>query len=446
MGNSEEWVGAERLRFKVSKNARSKETKESKTPTEPKKPATDYSGLEVGMRVQAESEGVWYAAEVLQVATAKKHASAPVKVSFLGYTEDCNEWVGATRLRSKALKLLVDREDEGVKKNDKVKGKKGKKVEKKAEKVEKVAEGDRVKTVAKNDKKTTQAARREEATAVASTKKKPVTRIYSLADQVARFERAKSENNQRYLDISSVYDASVLKGKRVLVVGASKGLGLEIAKALVAAGAKPVITVRKMSAETDALGIQVITDVDVTSSESMRRMAAAVTGPLDFVIYNAGYLPDIVDNLDSLQEVEAIRQIEVCALGPLRCVSALKGAGLLKGAKIAIISSQAGSARWRSTQNKDKGGDYGHHMSRAACNIGGVLMSEELRKEEVPITLLHPGFNRTTMTSKLSHSWDVEGAVESSEGAKRVLHEVGALSMASTGKFINCEDGLVIPW
>ena len=31
-------------------------------------------------------------------------------------------------------------------------------------------------------------------------------------------------------------------------------------------------------------------------------------------------------------------------------------------------------------------------------------------------------------------------------GAKRVLHEVNELSMATTGKFINCEDGLEIPW
>ena len=33
-------------------------------------------------------------------------------------------------------------------------------------------------------------------------------RTYSLADQVARFERAKSEQNERYLDIASVYDGA----------------------------------------------------------------------------------------------------------------------------------------------------------------------------------------------------------------------------------------------
>ncbi len=34
----------------------------------------------------------------------------------------------------------------------------------------------------------------------------PASRVYSLADQVARFERAKAEGNARFLDIDSVYD------------------------------------------------------------------------------------------------------------------------------------------------------------------------------------------------------------------------------------------------
>merc|ERR1711871_1814603 len=111
-----------------------------------------------------------------------------------------------------------------------------------------------------------------------------------------------------------------------------------------------------------------------------------------------------------------------------------------------IISSQAGSAAWRPTQNANEGGDYGHHMSRAACNIAGVLMSEELKKHNIPVVMLHPGFNRTDMTSKYAHIWDEEGAVESAEGAKRVMYESLKADMTSTGKFINCEDGLQIPW
>ena len=90
--------------------------------------------------------------------------------------------------------------------------------------------------------------------------------------------------------------------------------------------------------------------------------------------------------------------------------------------------------------------NYGHHMSRASCNIMGVILSQELKPENIPVVLLHPGFNRTSMTQKYAEIWDIEGAVDASVGAKRVLYEVLKAGMKDSGTFINCEDGLLIPW
>ena len=57
--------------------------------------------------------------------------------------------------------------------------------------------------------------------------------------------------------------------------------------------------------------------------------------------------------------------IDVCALGPLRVSSAAYNQGkIAEGGRVIVITSQAGSVEWRATQNKGKGGDYGHHMSR----------------------------------------------------------------------------------
>jgi len=75
--------------------------------TKPKKGGKkvyDYSGLEAGKRVQVESGGVWYAADVVQVSTSKSRSKAPVKVTYKGY-DGYDEWVSGERLRSKLLKV-----------------------------------------------------------------------------------------------------------------------------------------------------------------------------------------------------------------------------------------------------------------------------------------------------------------------------------------------------
>ena len=277
---------------------------------------------------------------------------------------------------------------------------------------------------------------------------------HSMADQVARFAKAKEENNERYLNIASVYDGGDLSGKRVLVTGGNRGLGLAITKELVAIGATAIVICRSSSQELSQLvgKWNVYDGVDVTDTEAVQKALKRVKsdgGDIDMLINNAGYFYEPKEAIldDSLNFEEQLKQIDICALGPLRVNAAAVNAGALaEGAKLVIITSQAGSCEWRSTQNKDEGGDYGHHMSRAACNIAGVLQAEELRKKGYSVILLHPGFNRTEMTAKYKEIWDIEGAVDPSEGAKRVLYEAIKSNMDTTGQYINCEDGLQIPF
>merc|ERR1740121_401565 len=55
------------------------------------------------MRLQGLADGKWYSAEVVVV--SKKSSSAPVKVHWVGYTKASDEWLGADRLRSKAITM-----------------------------------------------------------------------------------------------------------------------------------------------------------------------------------------------------------------------------------------------------------------------------------------------------------------------------------------------------
>jgi 2-Cys peroxiredoxin 5 len=93
--------------------------KAPKKDAKPPKKIYDFSGLEKGMKCQAESDGAWYAAEILQVSESKNRAKAPVKVSWKGY-DGYDSWVSGERLRSKALKVTIEKPPPKEKKPPKV--------------------------------------------------------------------------------------------------------------------------------------------------------------------------------------------------------------------------------------------------------------------------------------------------------------------------------------
>merc|ERR1712071_641446 len=148
-------------------------------------------------------------------------------------------------------------------------------------------------------------------------------------------------------------------------------------------------------------------------------------GPIDILINNAGYFMEECEKLSNMNFAEQIKTIDICAIGPLRVTTAIYNANLLKpnSSSIIMITSQGGSIEWRPVQCAD-GGDYGHHMSKAAANMASVLLAQELKKEGIAVGVLHPGFNKTEMTKKYEHIWEIEGAVDAECGAMRVIHEL----------------------
>ena len=287
---------------------------------------------------------------------------------------------------------------------------------------------------------------------------------FTEPDQVKRYAAAVSAGDPRVLDIDSVYASEWMRGAHILVTGANRGIGLSLVGEAVRCGAHVYAVCRKLSPELEALKegaaasggyVDVILGLELTDYNSCEAIADILDSPLgapplDVVINNAGYFPDGKDDLTAgLAIEENLKQYDICALGPLRVTAALVRAGRVKapGGKVINITSQGGSAVWRQVQNAGEGGDYGHHMGKAAANMAGALLAEELRPRGIAVANLHPGFNRTDMTRKYEAIWDIEGAVESEVGAKRVMHEVGRVGLLESGcPFVNCEDGLLIPY
>src|SRR6185437_14807791 len=91
-----------------------------------------------------------------------------------------------------------------------------------------------------------------------------------------------------------------LTGKRVIVTGATNGVGLGTSRALAKAGAHVILAVRntelgaQRAAEISAIGGSVpsVVKLDLTDLSSVRAFCDLIDGPVDILINNAGALTD----------------------------------------------------------------------------------------------------------------------------------------------------------
>ena len=60
-----------------------------------------------------------------------------------------------------------------------------------------------------------------------------------------------------------------------------------------------------------------------------------------------------------------------------------------EGSKIILVSSESGSIRLR--HEKEGGGNYAHHASKAALNMIGKLLSLDLKEQGISVGIVHVG-------------------------------------------------------
>jgi NAD(P)-dependent dehydrogenase (short-subunit alcohol dehydrogenase family) len=216
-----------------------------------------------------------------------------------------------------------------------------------------------------------------------------------------------------------------------IVIGANRGIGLELCRQLKGRGLDVLGVCRKSSAELEHLGVRVEAGVDVTDAAAVQRLAHKVApGSVDLLIHNAGVLQR--HRLDE-GVLESVRgQFEINTLGPIRVVAAMLH-GLHAGSKVALVTSRMGSIA-----DNTSGGHYGYRISKAALNMAGVTLAHDLAKKSIALVLLHPGYVRTEMTGG-------NGEVEPSAAAAGMLARIDELSLATTGSFMHA-NGTRLPW
>lgn len=215
-----------------------------------------------------------------------------------------------------------------------------------------------------------------------------------------------------------------------LITGANRGIGLELTRQLRQRDQSVIAVCRQASQPLKALDVEIITDVDVTDDDSVGRLARELQGrTIDVLINNAGVLTN--QTLDTLN-FEAIRgQYEVNALGPLRITAALRHQ-LDAGSKVVIITSRMGSIG-----DNTSGGHYGYRMSKAAVNMAGVSLAQDLHPAGIAVLILHPGMVATDMTGRRG--------IDVAESASNLLARIDEFGLDETGSFHHA-NGEPLPW
>ena len=224
-------------------------------------------------------------------------------------------------------------------------------------------------------------------------------------------------------------------GHTVLITGANRGIGLELARQYTAAGWQVVGTARKpeQAEELRALNARVM-QLDVTDQQSINQMAQALGDQaVDLLINNAGIFPR-VRSIADVNFDDVTRTFAVNTIGPMRVTQALLPnlrSGQLK--KVVSITSQLGSIA-----NNSGGGFYGYRESKAALNMFTRSLANELGGDGFTCVVVHPGWVQTDMGGA-SATLTVE---ESAQGIRNVIE---SLSPEDTGTFWNY-DGKPLPW
>lgn len=218
----------------------------------------------------------------------------------------------------------------------------------------------------------------------------------------------------------------------VLIMGANRGIGLEVVKQLSARGDRVLATYRSQPGPLQDLpGVELHGGVDVANRKSVAKLASTIgEGSLDQLMVVAGILEGV--SLESFDPESVRRQFEVNALGPLQTVVTLLPC-LKPDAKVGLLTSMMGSI-----DDNTSGGSYGYRMSKAALNMAGRSLAQDLRGRGTSVALLHPGWVRTEMTGG-------EGLLDAPESAAGLIARMDALTPETSGTFWHV-NGKVLPW
>jgi NAD(P)-dependent dehydrogenase (short-subunit alcohol dehydrogenase family) len=220
---------------------------------------------------------------------------------------------------------------------------------------------------------------------------------------------------------------------QVLIIGASRGIGLALVRQHRESGDQVVATARDEESlqRLRALGATAI-KLDVSDVASIAGLAWQLDGfQFNRVMYVAGLYGPRTIGLQPPSQADFDAVMHTNVLGPMRVLPQLLDA-LAPDARIGILSSRMGSMTLRANS-----AGWVYRASKAAANSVMKDMALALEGRALCVSL-HPGWVKTDMGGQ-------EADIDVDTSAASLRQVLDGLTAADNGAFFNY-DGQPLPW
>ncbi len=231
--------------------------------------------------------------------------------------------------------------------------------------------------------------------------------------------------------------------RRIIVTGASRGLGFEFTRQLIVRGDRVMAGCRDpkraealnalAAAHPDHLHVRPLDVTDAGSITAFSEHAARVFDGIDLLINNAGQLVP-GEHFGAVTADALTSSLLTNTVGPFMLTQSLAPL-LAQGdhAVVANISSQLGSiARTNSFYTPS------YAISKAALNMASVLLARGLANSSVCVIAFHPGWVKTDMGG-------VDAPLEPMASVAGMLRVISGLKIEDSGLFVDYQ-GNRMPW